>query len=197
MVLACPVCKLLQLRRGLCDACAGHLWRRRAHVTRREDGFVTRSLFSWERDGWPGLRWWVHALKGTERDEFWREPALWALATFPRPPEGTCLVPVPSARPHNHARGFARALARRTGWPVAEPLRVLSAREQKDLSAADRAGRAFAKVSGDSYTHVLLIDDVVTTGATCRAAWAALAPGTCEAWCLLDRRPCGASHPLL
>ena len=196
MILACPVCKLLQFGRGLCPTCAGRLWRRRQPIVRREDGFLVRSLFSWERDGWPALRWWVHALKGNERAEFWREPALWALATFPRPGVRPTLVPVPSAKARNHARGFADALARLTGWPVAEPLRVMAAREQKALDREGRARREFA-LQGDSYRHVLLIDDVVTTGATCRAAWAALSPRTCEAWCLLDRRPCGHRAALL
>lgn len=196
MLLACPICKILHLGRGLCAVCAGRLWARRQPTVRREEGFNIRSLFSWERDQYPALAWWVRALKGVERNEFWREPALWALATFPAPRGTPQIVPVPSAKARNHALGFARALARLTGWPLAQPLTPTTPAEQKRLDREQRARRTFTR-TGDLYTNVLLVDDVVTTGSTCRAAWTALSPGTCEAWCLLDRRSCGAPKPLL
>jgi ComF family protein len=88
------------------------------------------------------------------------------------------IVPVPLHPARRRARGFnqSQLLARRLGraWalPVAEALaRVAPTRPQVELSAAERRGnvrgafrvRRPAAVAG---RHVLLVDDVLTTGAT-------------------------------
>jgi ComF family protein len=87
------------------------------------------------------------------------------------------VVPVPLAREREHERGFnqaellARRVARRLGVP-ARPrwlVRVRATRPQSDLAAAERranvrgAFRAGPDVAG---RHVLVVDDVLTTGAT-------------------------------
>lgn len=90
-----------------------------------------------------------------------------------------CLVPVPLHPARQAERGFnqssllARRLSRRWGIPVAEGLlrRVRVTRSQTELSAAERAANvrgAFAvrRPSAVAGLHVLLIDDIFTTGAT-------------------------------
>lgn len=98
---------------------------------------------------------------------------------------GAVLVPVPLGRARLGERGFNQAelLADRLGalldWPVRRRWlsRVRETAPQTDLSAADRrvnVGGAFAASRRVAGRHVVLIDDVLTTGATCRECARAL-----------------------
>jgi ComF family protein len=101
-------------------------------------------------------------------------------------PDGIeALIPVPLARARERERGFNQAalLARRVGGTLGIPIRprwlarVRSTPPQSDLSAAERranvrdAFRASARVAG---RHVLVVDDILTTGATLDACARAL-----------------------
>lgn len=102
--------------------------------------------------------------------------------------EGALLVPVPLApsrrreRGYNQAELLARSLSGVTGWP-ARPLlgRRSGGRAQAVLGRAgrrDNVSGAFRLVHGSGAAdRVLLVDDVVTTGATVRACAAALETG--------------------
>ncbi|MGH7347270.1 MAG: ComF family protein, partial [Candidatus Rokuibacteriota bacterium] len=95
------------------------------------------------------------------------------------------LIPVPLARERERERGFNQAtlLARRIGGRLDIPTRpgwlarVRSTRPQSDLSAAERranvrgAFRASRQVAG---RHLVLVDDILTTGATLDACARAL-----------------------
>lgn len=97
-----------------------------------------------------------------------------------------CLVPVPASEKHLFSRGYnqaeelAYALARRRGLRVVSPLlrRPTGVDSQTRLSAAERRRNATAAYAAkDAWTrgkkllgkHVVLIDDVYTTGSTARA----------------------------
>ena len=101
-------------------------------------------------------------------------------------PDGIdALIPVPLARERERERGFNQAtlLARRIGRRLGVPTRpswlarIRSTRPQSDLSAAERrtnvrgAFRASERVAGG---HLLLVDDILTTGATLDACARAL-----------------------
>lgn len=101
-------------------------------------------------------------------------------------PDGIdALVPVPLARERERERGFNQAalLARRIGRQLEVPTRpgwlarTRTTRPQSELSAAERranvrgAFRACERVAG---RHVLLVDDILTTGATLDACAVAL-----------------------
>ena len=91
------------------------------------------------------------------------------------------LVPVPSPPARRRRRGFghaallAAALGRRTGLPVVHVLARGDSRRQVGRPRAERlqSPPAFAAARSGSGTLVL-VDDVVTTGATLRACAAAL-----------------------
>jgi ComF family protein len=95
------------------------------------------------------------------------------------------LVPVPLARERERERGFNQStlLARRIGRRLAVPIRpgwlarVRSTQPQSDLSAAERRANvrgAFRASDRVADRHVLLVDDILTTGATLDACARAL-----------------------
>jgi predicted amidophosphoribosyltransferase len=102
-------------------------------------------------------------------------------AAWARPPlAGAALAPVPSTALRRRQRGadpvldLARCWSRNWGLPLIRPLRRRAGRAQKDLGAAERAGnlvQAFRLVGAvpANPPPLLLVDDVITTGATLEA----------------------------
>lgn len=98
--------------------------------------------------------------------------------------ENLIIISLPTTRQHNRQRGFdhmqliARKLAKRRGWQTANLLRRHHQTSQRGLNRATRLTNAedlfYCPKSLDFDSHYLLIDDVYTTGATLRAAIAAL-----------------------
>jgi ComF family protein len=126
-----------------------------------------------ERDAWLAPR----------LADLWVEARRDAVAGLPA---DTWIVPVPLhwwrhwRRGYNQAEALAVGLGRRLGLPVHRPLRRVVATEKlAGLTVTDRAKemrkafRARPTVRLDGRT-VLLVDDVLTTGATCGAAARAL-----------------------
>ena len=96
----------------------------------------------------------------------------------------SCIVPVPPNKPRLGVPGLPLLLARRLsavlGIPVVTPLYIKNpGRPQKELNREERLRRAkaaFACRPGTDLTgkRVLLVDDIITTGATASACAAAL-----------------------
>ena len=91
--------------------------------------------------------------------------------------ECDALVPVPLHRVRHALRGFnqatelCRPLRRATGLQISQQVqRHRATRSQAGLTAAERnknVQKAFIIKGGMSYRYPLIIDDVITTGATC------------------------------
>jgi len=132
----------------------------------------------------------VHGLKYRHRRVVARQLAAVLVRRLPRPPiDLVTWAPTGVARARR--RGFdqaellARAVARELGVPCR---RLLFRSHGRPQTGADRAARlsgpAFRGRVAGSGLSVLLIDDVVTTGATLAAARdALLGAGVAEVWC--------------
>ncbi|HSN91709.1 MAG TPA: double zinc ribbon domain-containing protein [Anaeromyxobacteraceae bacterium] len=127
----------------------------------------------------------VHALKYGNRPALARPLGTW-LASRTGVPAGTTVVAVPLSRGRRVARGYdqaallADALARTSGAPRLRaalrrtretPPQVGRTRDERARNVRD----AFAASHAARGLDLLLVDDVVTTGATARAAAEALA----------------------
>jgi ComF family protein len=178
----CPRCALpagpyADLRGG-CGDCRGRSLGFEAAVALGPYEGALRALclrLKHDRDAW--LARWICDL--------WVEARSEALERLDLPPDAW-VVPVPLhwrrhwERGYNQAEALARELARRLGRPVRRPLkRVADTKKLAVMSATDRAKalrkafRARKSRALDGRT-ILLVDDVLTTGATCGAAARAL-----------------------
>ena len=110
----------------------------------------------------------------------------WMASTWPSPPHDTVLVPVPShwrrriRRGFNPAESLARGLSHTWGCSV-EPSLLARSGHRRSLTGSSRAERMrvleACYVSKPTATprNVVLVDDVLTTGATYRICAQALA----------------------
>lgn len=190
----CLVCKCPTFDNSLCRFCWTELLRRQKPVTRSESGHYVRSLFRWEMDDHgKALSWMIRSLKDRRDVNLWMRLAELFLCHY-SVPAGATLIAVPG----NHSGAFAQALYRLTGLKIQTDVLLKSSTvlgQQKGLSRTRRQEVCFdLSPTCRKFTNVVIVDDVVTTGATARAAYKALGrPRQCEVWCLLDRRPCGGS----
>ena len=153
-------------RGGVCRSCAGSL--HRATELRLRSGVLVRPLFVHEGP----IRSAVHALKyrGVDRVAEVLAPYLAGLV----PGDASALVPVPRALARrirygiDPGRVLAREIARAAGLPVADVLRapVYRSSQLRDRRAEGLRFRSAGRVP----RRAVLVDDVVTTGATMTAA---------------------------
>lgn len=149
----------------------------------------------------------IKALKFRRR--LWYGPALAGLlrdAVTALPPDIDAVLPVPLhwrrqwLRGFNQAREIARPLARQLGVPIIGGVRrVHATRPQPGLSATARRRNlqgAFAATGTCRSRHVLIVDDVITTGATIRQlARVVLASGAETVSAAAIARASGGSGP--
>lgn len=94
--------------------------------------------------------------------------------------KNTIVVPAPGVKRNDHAFALASALSEWTGLPLEDGLMRVNPERQKSKARTDRWRLRFESKVNFTTTnkHFILVDDVVTTGATVLAAKEALAGGT-------------------
>ena len=138
----------------------------------------SRSLFLYEDE----VITLIHQLKFGEKISYARSIGEMLLTVFKDellPEQGMpdCIVPVPlhnkrlRSRGYNQSTEISRVMANKLAIPIAYDavVRTRHTKAQMDLKAKDRQKNikgAFRVVDVKNYTHVLIIDDVVTTGST-------------------------------
>ena len=125
----------------------------------------------------------VHALKYRGRPSLARPLGAWLAARVPLPP-GAAVVPVPLGRRRRRERGYdqaallARALSRAAGAPclrvALERVRETAPQVGRDREARARNVLGAFAARGVAGRDLVLVDDVVTTGATADACARAL-----------------------
>lgn len=178
-------------RQAVCPACEASL--QPGGEVRLPSGVLVRSLLV--HDG--PIRSAVHAMKyrGADRVALSLAPLMVDLL----PAGATALVPVPRSLPRrarfgtDPGRALAMALARAAGLPVADVLRApLLHRSQ--IRSRRRAGLRFRSVSRPPGGAVL-VDDVLTTGATLSSAAGACQGAVTSAITLTRSRPGRGERP--
>jgi ComF family protein len=189
---ACPCCALPSPGGALCGACLAHPPPFDATLAAYAYAFpVDRLLQALKYGGQLALAdWAATALAARVRGE----PTPWRSVALP-----PLLVPLPLAAPRQRQRGFnqaleiARGLARELGLPHEAALRRRHAGPpQAGLPWAQRIANvrgAFTAQRRLDGLHVVLVDDVMTTGATLAdAATAATAAGAARVGCWVVAR---------
>jgi predicted amidophosphoribosyltransferase len=196
-LLAPPLCAACRLPAAadavLCSRC------RRALERLGPEPLDLGGLTAWAPVAYEGpARALVRGLKLHGARGLAREMAAQVVANAPAHLLAAPLVPVPSPRARARRRGFchaallAEALAARTGLPVVSLLERVGAERQVGRARAQRVRmppRFTAR--GARSGEVVLVDDVVTTGATLGACARALrgAGCTCERAVAFARTP--------
>jgi predicted amidophosphoribosyltransferase len=159
-------------------------------ITRRKPVF-TQSLWSWRADNQELSRALIYGLKGQFEAPPWSKFAELLLQLSLPIPRGACLVPIPSkAGKPDHAFGLTKALHQLTGWPIEEILKSNVETHQRELNKRQRSRIAIEKIKRKrkTYFDYVLVDDVITSGATLHAAFRALGePESIYGFCLMDR----------
>ncbi len=199
----CPVCGSVRIMKDtlMCEHCHIAILAKMTidqenlYETKTESGLLIKSLFLW-RTGDPFQGRIINGLKGKYSQRFWlnlsEEFARRYLQC--RPSESVqnlkngILVPAPSrARGRNHAKYWAEGLSTVLGIPILEPLELdlTSKSDRISQKYLDRNDRNLIKMRIKSDFNcplgakfkdefVIFADDVVTTGATSKAAKDAL-----------------------
>ena len=124
----------------------------------------------------------IHQLKFGEKISYARSIGEMLLFLFedvslPEQSKPDCIIPVPLHKKRLRQRGYnqsteiARVISRKTGIPIAHDVvkRERNTTMQTGLKAKERHKNirgAFNIIERKNYKHVLIIDDVVTTGST-------------------------------
>lgn len=174
-----------------CSVCIKTLWAR--HMSVRHglvDEIPIFALFCWEQDRDRQTSMLVTALKGgvlPSSLEYYAQEFLFR--ERPHVPSNSIIVPCPGSRP-DHASQLAKKFGDLISIETIDLLCKIKPDEgtQKSKSKEQRSQIKFHCKLPVTDRHVIFIDDVVTTGATVRAAKQAIGPcQSFQVWALAQR----------
>lgn len=176
----CVLCGAWTKHGPFCPFCEDQFKTRQGCWERKIQGVSVLSLF----------RWWPSSPKGfdvlSERVKEMKSPLLFAalarkiLAEVPPGRlAGRPLIVLPSSTGRTHSLQLAKALSDHLQTPIVSGLELVTPRRQPGLSRKARFKRELkwgASRDSRNYTDVIFVDDVLTTGATMKAALDAVKP---------------------
>ena len=188
---------------GLCEYCNEKiLWPRLSVGTKRTaDGIPVRSLCDWTPGESDEFSNWILSLKHSPKRKWSRLADLFVqhhIADLGRSVPWL-LIPCPNAnKSRDHALKWAQAIAFYSFGPLTQALEIEkkpASGPQKRKTHKERRTIEFAlseKLTDrkhlDRFEKIIFLDDVVTSGATAKAAHRALgSPEKFEVWCLGHR----------
>jgi predicted amidophosphoribosyltransferase len=182
-----------------CRLCETDLWKR--HSTTRAFELTATdiqawALFDWYPDQDRKVSKLMMSLKGGRPGnafDFYAR-AFVAHMNLASLPSNAVLMPCPNSKGRDHALSWAQALSKLIGIPIIQPLEFMPGHtSQKTKSVSERQKITFHATDHPTHKHVIFIDDIVTTGATAKAAKKALGRTQgFEVWCLAHRRQLAA-----
>lgn len=184
-IIDCVGCgSLVVHKKGLCFACEEEIFSRfliepNQVFTLAKSKLKHRYLFKWNPDESDVLSGYVHRLKSPLAKVIWKELARIFIYQNQIVPNDRIYIPIPSSKNRKHSLYFAAALAQKTNGHLLSALKLKkqpNAREQKTKNIAERQGVAFELC--EEFTEqiaqakmVVLVDDVITTGSSYKAAY--------------------------
>lgn len=165
-----------------------------------------RYLLRWVPGASDILSRYVYLLKSSWAEPLWHEIARYFISQK-SVSKKTIFVPIPSQKKRCHSQYFAQALAEQSGGTVMTLLKIDDSDEieQKAKSREQRHKIRFSlneefteqinQMQG-LYLSLIIVDDVITTGASFEAAYnvlktAKLCPKDIELWTAFRREPLG------
>jgi predicted amidophosphoribosyltransferase len=169
---------------GFCKECAQKLLSYRSLGQIRLEEFKMTYLYDWIPDQNRPLSLLLEDMKDGNnpmRSEYFGKKLLFEFLKFRSDFRNVVVIPAPSKvqGKKDHAFLLASSLAKTAGWELISPLSRTNSGAQKNKSKQARGTVQFTNFESFSFHRfkdqpVLFVDDIVTTGATARAAYVAL-----------------------
>ncbi len=157
---------------GLCDSCFEKVLCSISVTNVVGHPFRVQSLLEWTEDR-EIVGNLVRSLKGAQSN-FAYSVLAYELASHAELRGVTIVVPPSKRGDRDHAWTLGSMLADLSGTELLSPFRVESGTDQKLLNKLERAALSFTLTEKVPSSNILFVDDLITTGATARAAWQAL-----------------------
>lgn len=176
-----------------CGLCEKKLWSKHNGLKQIQvDSLQVSYLFDWFPDDDPMLNMLLNQMKGSAPKSLYASYAQRICDRLPQIQfkDDTAIVPCPSRGDRIHALLLAEAFAKQLSLPVLDILELADpAKDQKGRTKSERQHIRMRLKQTTGIRHVIFIDDIVTTGATAKAARLALrSVEGFEVFCLAHRR---------